>query len=89
MGVLAFAAYPPHDVDNAVTRLWDKHMRPDWREVSKEMEAARGEVRDQEAERRTVAEITGRVDAALPVADDEPGLPEMAPTTSSSSTTCR
>ena len=30
-GVMSFAHYPPHDVAFLVTRLWDKHMSPDWR----------------------------------------------------------
>ena len=35
LGVLQFASYPPPDIDNAVTRLWDKHMRLDWRELAR------------------------------------------------------
>jgi hypothetical protein len=29
---MAFARYPPAELDNLVVQLWDKHMRPDWRE---------------------------------------------------------
>ncbi|MGH3103842.1 MAG: hypothetical protein ACRDN6_07085, partial [Gaiellaceae bacterium] len=32
LGVMAFAHYPPADLDNLVVELWDKHMRPDWRD---------------------------------------------------------
>lgn len=32
LGVMAFAHYPPTDLDNLVVDLWDKHMRPDWRD---------------------------------------------------------
>lgn len=39
LGVLRFASYPPPGMDNAVTRLWDKHMRPDWREIAQGREA--------------------------------------------------
>lgn len=39
LGVLTFATYPPSDLDNAVTRLWDTRMRSDWRTI-----AARREV---------------------------------------------
>lgn len=67
-GVLAFASFPPSEIDNAVTQLWDKHMRPDWREIAKGQEAARGKPRDEDADRETVAELNRRMDAARPVA---------------------
>lgn len=31
-GVMSFASYPPMDNTFLVTRLWDKHMSPQWRE---------------------------------------------------------
>lgn len=31
-GVMSFAAYPPIDEKFLTTRLWDKHMSPNWRE---------------------------------------------------------
>jgi hypothetical protein len=34
-GVMSFAAYPPFDTMFLVTRLWDKHMSPRWREHQK------------------------------------------------------
>jgi hypothetical protein len=69
LGVLQFASYPPSDIDNAVTRLWDKHMRPDWREIAKRQEAERGKPRDEAAGARDVTDIRGRIDQAQPVAE--------------------
>jgi hypothetical protein len=63
-GVFAFAAYPPSNVGNAVTRLWDTHMHPDWRERAASHEAALASPRDEEADRQTLAELNQRLDAA-------------------------
>lgn len=79
LGVLAFASYPPSDIDNAVTRLWDKHMRPDWREIAKGNEAELGKPRDEDADRETVAELNRRVDAARPISDHGTGLVDEGP----------
>lgn len=35
-GILSFALYPPLEIDNLVTKLWDKHLSPKWREDFKE-----------------------------------------------------
>ncbi len=67
VGVLQFAGWPPSGLDNLVTRLWDKHMRPDWRETAEEQEARRGKPRDEEADRTTLADMKGRVESAQPV----------------------
>jgi hypothetical protein len=72
LGVLAFASYPPSAIDNAVTRLWDKHMRPDWREIAKGIEAELGKPRDEAAGRATVADLNRRLDAARPIPDQDP-----------------
>jgi hypothetical protein len=69
LGVLGFASYPPSGIDNVITRLWDAHMRPDWRAVAKRHEAELGKPRDQEADRETVAELTQRMAEARPVSD--------------------
>jgi hypothetical protein len=70
-GVLRFASYPPSDVDNATTRIWDTNMRPDWREIAKKQDAGLDEPRDDDADRETVAELTCRVRDAQPVTDQE------------------
>jgi hypothetical protein len=71
LGVLQFAGWPPSGLDNLVTRLWDKHMRPDWRELAAEREATRGKPRDEEADRTTVAEMKARVESARAVSEAE------------------
>jgi hypothetical protein len=68
-GVLAFAHWPPSDMDNTVTRLWDAHMRSDWREIAREKEAALHEPRDLERDHATIAEIEKRLESAHPVSD--------------------
>lgn len=35
-GVISFAAWPPPDGDFLTCRIWDKTMRPDWRDVAKQ-----------------------------------------------------
>ena len=68
-GVLSFAGYPPPDVDNAVTQLWDRHMRRDWRRLAREYESKLPQPRDEETSRSTAAELTARIEAATPVTD--------------------
>lgn len=74
LGVLAFASYPPHNVDNLVTRLWDEQMRPDWRKIAQQRESELGKPRDEAAEKTTLEEIKLRIaDAeALPPDATEP-----------------
>jgi hypothetical protein len=67
LGVLQFAGWPPSELDNLVTQLWDKHMRPDWRQIAAEREATRGKPGDAEAEQTTVADVRGRVESSRPV----------------------
>ncbi len=76
LGVLGFASYPPPGIDNVITRLWDAHMRRDWREVAKRHEAELGKPRDQEADRETVAKLNQRMAEAQPVSDAEVNLGE-------------
>lgn len=40
-GLMHFAFYPPDDTSFLLTRLWDKHMNPKWREHMKESEEDR------------------------------------------------
>jgi hypothetical protein len=69
LGVLSFASYPPSTFDNAVTRLWDQHMRPDWRQIAAEREVTLGAPRDHEADRRTLDELNAWVEEAETVSD--------------------
>lgn len=79
LGVLQFASYPPAEMDNAVNQLWDKHMRPDWREIAKHQESERGKPRDEAAGRLTVAEMKARIEQAQPVAGETAGLGDGGP----------
>jgi hypothetical protein len=79
LGVLQFVSWPPSDLDNTITSLWDKHMRPDWREIAKQKEAARNVPRDEEADRLTVEEMKARMEQARPVADQTVGLGGSGP----------
>jgi hypothetical protein len=74
LGVMQFVSFPPSDLDNVVTRLWDKHMRPDWRDIAKQQEAERGKPPDAAAGRETVADLRGRIERAKPVSDQTLGL---------------
>ena len=71
LGVLQFAGWPPSSLDNIVTQLWDKHMRPDWREIEAGREAERGKPRDEEGDRKTLADMKTRVEFAKPVTEAE------------------
>jgi hypothetical protein len=83
LGVLQFASYPPSEMDNIVTRLWDKHMRPDWRDMAKQKEAQRDEAREETVGQATgqasVAEMRERFEKARPVVDRTTGLGGEAP----------
>jgi hypothetical protein len=74
LGVLRFAHYPPSNLDNVVTRLWDKHMHPDWREIAAAHEGERGKPRDEGTDRKTLADMKGRVESAVPVTRAETPL---------------
>jgi hypothetical protein len=69
LGVLAFASYPPPDMDNSVTQLWDQHMRPDWREIAKKREAELGKPRDESSDATTLDDIKERLAKVEPVSD--------------------
>jgi len=79
LGVLAIASYPPSDLENAVTRQWDIHMRRDWRDTAKLNEARLAEPRDQKADRRTVAELNQKLEEAQPVRDEQASIGARGP----------
>ena len=73
LGVMVFAHYPPPNLNNLVVELWDKHMRPDWRdgaETSDEVRARWQRTQEQEAS----TDFRARIDSAQPVADTESQL---------------
>jgi hypothetical protein len=71
LGVMGFAHNPPLDFDNLVTDLWDRHLRPDWRDQARSPEEIL-ERRQASAssESETVAEMRERIEGAELVADD-------------------
>jgi hypothetical protein len=71
LGVLQFAGWPPSRLDNLVTRLWDKHMRPDWREIAAAQETERGKPRSDESDRKTLEDMRSRVESAERVTEAE------------------
>jgi hypothetical protein len=74
LGVLQFAGWPPSTLENIVTRLWDKHMRPDWRDIAAVRESERGKGRGEADDRKTLADMRTRVDSAEPVTEAEAPL---------------
>lgn len=67
LGVMRFAPYPPSALDNVVTELWDKYMRPDWRDASVQMHAAASKPLIPISEDPDLAELTQQLEAATPV----------------------
>jgi hypothetical protein len=63
LGVMAFAHYPPPELDNLVVELWDKHMRPGWRDDAETPEQVLARWQAMQDECRA-AEFRSRVEAA-------------------------
>jgi hypothetical protein len=69
LGVMAFAHYPPTELDNLVVDLWDKHMAPNWRdgaETPEQVLARRKAARQGERKRD---ELLSSIENAQPLAD--------------------
>jgi len=71
LGVMQFAGYPPHRLDNAVTRMWDKTMSRDWRKISEEQEAKRGSPRDKVADKALIERLNEMRQSGHELADGE------------------
>ena len=73
LGVMVFAHYPPAELDNLVVQLWDKHMRPDWRDGAESSDEvlARWQAAQQQG---SAAEFRARIESAQPLADAEAQL---------------
>lgn len=72
-GVMSFAGgYPPPTMDNVVTRLWDTHMRPDWRDIQKRKDA--GLPDDDGPPSKTVREMMDEIEKSTPIAPGDPGF---------------
>jgi hypothetical protein len=71
LGVMQFSGYPPHHIDNVVTRLWDKHMRPDWRDIAKEGEEEHSKPRDKKLDAEFVKQIKEEQAKGVPLEGSE------------------
>lgn len=58
-GLHYFASYPPIDKTFLVTRLWDQHMRPDWRDLNKGID----EKKDKSSDSALIAMLQRAADA--------------------------
>lgn len=73
LGVMHIAGYPPAHLDNVITKIWDKSMRPDWRKISKEQEDERSKPRPKTKED---AQFTKAINQSHDTAEDiEEGAP--------------
>lgn len=79
LGVMVFAHYPPVELDNLVVELWDKHMRPQWRDGAESPEQVLARWRAAQQEEGGAAELRTRVENAQPVADAEAHLGDDEP----------
>jgi len=79
LGVMVFAHYPPAELDNLVVELWDRHMRPDWRDGAERPEQVLARQRAAQQEEGGAAESRARVENAQPVADAEAQLEDGVP----------
>jgi len=77
-GVMAFAHYPPAELDNLVVQLWDRHMRPDWRDSAQTPQQVL-ERRAAQQEERGAAALRADVEAAQPVTEAERHLSDSGP----------
>jgi hypothetical protein len=65
-GVMSFAHYPPVDGDFLTSKLWDKLMRPEWRDWARKSP----EMRSKENDAKIVAEINEITDAPQLTVED-------------------
>ncbi|GIK83193.1 MAG: hypothetical protein BroJett024_42980 [Alphaproteobacteria bacterium] len=78
-GAMVFARWPPTDLDNALTRLWDLHMPQDWREHARRAESPLADPIDFEAGRKTVADLEEELASAQPVSEEVAGAVDADP----------
>jgi hypothetical protein len=70
LGVMVFANYPPPALDNLVVQLWDKHMRPNWRDDYETPEQVLARWNAQHEVAGGEADFQRRVDQAQPVENE-------------------
>jgi hypothetical protein len=72
LGVMRIAGYPPTHLDNVVTRIWDKSMRPDWRKISEDEQEERFKPRVDVSDAEFVKDINQIQDTAVDIEDGTP-----------------
>jgi hypothetical protein len=66
VGLMSYVSYPPADVNSLVTQLWDTHMRPDWRDISRNHQAKKPD-RDMPTDKEFMKQIKKQRDESKPV----------------------
>jgi hypothetical protein len=79
LGVMAFAHYPPAELDNLVVQLWDRHMRPRWRDGAQTPQQVLERRRAAKQEERGAAALRASVEAAKPITEDDRHLSDSEP----------
>jgi hypothetical protein len=79
LGVMAFAHYPPAELDNLVVQLWDKHLRPGWRDSAQTPQQVLERRRAAKQEGRGAAAFRARLEAAQPATEVDRALPDGEP----------
>ncbi|HJM04707.1 MAG TPA: hypothetical protein QF549_03720 [Candidatus Saccharimonadaceae bacterium] len=70
LGVMRIAGYPPAHMHNAITDVWDKTMREDWRKISAEEQEGRFKPREDDKNgRKLVEQINQQYDSAADIDD--------------------
>lgn len=66
VGLMSYVSYPPADVNNLVTELWDTHMNPDWRDHSRKRPAGKPD-RDLPTDKELIEQIKKQQHESVPV----------------------
>jgi hypothetical protein len=79
LGVMVFARYPPAELDNLVVQLWDRHMRPGWRDSAQSPQQVLERRRAGEQKGRSAAAFRARLEFAQLATEAERALPDGEP----------
>jgi hypothetical protein len=79
LGVMAFAHHPPAELDNLVVELWDKHLRPSWRDGAERPDEILARWLAAPQEEGVAADVRARVENARPVAGADAQLEDGEP----------
>ena len=67
LGVMRIAGYPPAHMHNAITEVWDKSMRNDWRKISADEQEDRFRPRNSSDDKKFVKDLTNQYDTAVDI----------------------